>query len=403
MSSVMKFEDYQPAVSLILVKPAAPTSPTAQTETSDMSRAAAMQLIFELMLLIGKNMAQMQQITGESQVDTAKIAQDQAIGAAKDEHDLIKEFKKLHKEQQRAARWHVAEEVLKWTAAGIALTAGALLCETPIGFMILAATIAFTASPLFNMSTNIVAKGFEDLGIPKSWATIMAQIAIVTIITVVSFGTEAATVGTRVGIVAVDDAAETSTTVSEAEEDEVEQEVMESTETKNPTQSYRTSATTLASLQVLMSSGIIPESISKIPGINRYPWLAALLTILTEIVVSVAAMKVTPTSGLMDNLPKLTQNLLNMGRMTLSTASSLGTDIATMYTGYNELEQSKVNKKIAPLQSMTQFKEGFVQILTQLSSLSQQSYTQTMNANETIFRTDFASDMEACVRAQQQF
>ncbi len=387
MSPVAKFED-QPAVSLIL--PAPSFAPAA--DSNETSRAAMMQIIFGLLLLIGDNMAKIQQLNGQTQLNTAKIAQDQADGALKNEQNLLKQLKHLHKEQRRAAKWHIADQVLKGTGAAIALCIGGLLCETPIGFGIIAMTIAFTASPLFNKTVNLIAKGFEAAGFPKSWADIMAQISLLVVITAASFGTEAASVGWQGGITAVEDTAETGAQAAPESE----------TSAQAPTQVYRTSATTLASLQALMSSSLVPESISKIPGIKKYPWLMAVLTILTEIAVSVAAMQTTPASGAVSYLARLSPSTttLRIAMASFATVSSIGTDTATGYRGYNELQQGKTNEKIAPIQSLSQFEDGFFQIMTQLTTLLQKTYEKTMDVNQTIFKTDFSSDMQACVAVQ---
>ncbi|MGH2638997.1 MAG: hypothetical protein ACRDF4_06925, partial [Rhabdochlamydiaceae bacterium] len=175
----------------------------------------------------------------------------------------------------------------------------------------------------------------------------------------------------------------------------------------NIKQTRFTSATTQAFIQTLMSSNVIPEALAQSSWMKDHAWVMALVTLLIELTVMAGTIVATPTSGAMNGLQriggltKLSPTVLKIAVGALGSTAAALTDIATIVSGYNELEQSRINKKIAPLQALTMFEEGFFQIMTQLTSNSQQTYKQSMNASEALFNINFSSDMRACVVAQQ--
>jgi hypothetical protein len=213
----------------------------------------------------------------------------------------------------------------------------------------------------------------ENLGLPPATAKIISQAIIVVGVTALSFGSEAATVGTRIGIETVEEGG---------------------------AQLFRTAATTQAFLQTLMSSSLIPQMISAIPGIKQYPWLVGILTAATELTIAIVAFKATPTTGAQSALQKLVGT--NVSRMGIkiagnvtSTVGSIAMDVANVGKGFNEVAQSKIYREIAPLKELLIFQEGFMRVLDEVSSSLTRSTKQTLQANEEIFRVNFSQDMHS--------
>lgn len=440
MALVSKYDD-QPAVSLVLVKPAsgdpttAPVNLTPTPESGDQtSRAALMQMIYELLLLIGENMSKAQVANSKIQMNEADLAKAQVDAAKANVDQVNKAIEKLHHQQEEAKKWGIFGTIMKWIGVALALVVGALLCETGVGFAILALTVAFMASPLFDMAVKGIADLLVKAGVPQSWANIIAQVIILVVVVVASFGTEAATAGMRFGIQAAEDVGETAVQdTMKAVEQEIEEEVEEEgaiemqdlseeasskstsstentgSETTESTKSQArfTSATTQAFLQVLMSSNLIPELIGKIPGIKKYPWLVQLLSVLVEIVIALAAFKVTPTTGAangleqLSGLTKLSPAVLKAITASIATLVTVFADIAAIGTGLNQKKQAQIGRELATPQAALLFEEGIMQILTQITSQNQTAFNQTMKAQEAIFKVDFSADMKACVAAQQ--
>jgi hypothetical protein len=427
MSPVIKFEDL-PAVSLLLGNNEGSAALTLTKDSGDQtSRAALMQLIYELLLLVGENVSEVQTANAQTQLIGATIAEKQANAAQVSEQELTKELDKQQTEQAKAQEWGTFGTVMKWVGVGLSLVIGALLCETPIGFAILAATIAFTASPLFNDAVSGLATEIGKIpGISPEVANILAEVVVIVVVTAASFGAEAATVGIKGGISLVEDGSQLAVKAAQEESEEVgetaAEEVSEGSqtasksdatatnsanETSAKTQTYRTAATTNAFLQTLLSSNVLPNAISEIPGVKKYPWLVALLSIVAELAAALAAYKITPFSGeisvlgRLSSLTKLSQDSLKVTIATITGLTSTVSNSATIGQGYNELKQSDINKKIAPIQSQLIFQEGFTQIMMQLTSIAQQAYKQSMVADQEIFKIDFSSDMRGCVAAQQ--
>lgn len=446
MALVSKYDDQpavSPAVSLTLVKPVSgdpTTAPVNLTPTPDSgdqaSRAALMQMIYQLLLLIGENMSKAQVANSKIQMDEAALSKAQ-VSAAKENVDKVnKEIDKLEKQQEEARKWGIFGTIMKWIGAALALVVGALLCETGIGFALLAITVALMTVPVNSSGDTVFSlatKGLSDLlakaGVPQSWANIIAQAIVLVVVVVASMGTEAATVGMKGGIEVAEDIGETASQDGmKAAEQEIEDEL--STEMENLseeasnsanktertdseiTQTTRsqarfTSATTQAFLQTLTGSNLIPELIGKIPGIKKYPWLVQLMSVLLEIVIALAAFKATPTTGAasgleqLSGLTKLSPAVLKAITASIATLASIATDVATVGTALNEKKQAQIGKELAAPEANLLFDEGMMQILTQITSLNQTAFKQTMQAQEAIFKVDFSSDMKACVAAQQ--
>lgn len=387
--------------------------PTAGDQTS---RAAMMQLIYQLMLLIGENMSKLQAAQSQLQEDQETIAQAQATGAQVNAKNMADQLEKIQEEQQKAKLW----DVLKYIGAAIALAVGGLLCSTGVGFLLLAAVTAFVSSPLFTMATTALATAIQnaDPNMSSTWANIIAQVIVLVIVIVVSLGTEAAasavraatTVGEDVGTTALTDASDE--VVDELTQDAVE-ELGENTTNTQSTSSKPTftNASTQAILQTLMASNLVPELVDEIPGAKKHPWIGMLVSIIVQILATIATMNFSSVLESSDSFlstiltkfglaSKVGQSLVQGGIQLTGEAFNATGSIGG---GINLLNQSKFQKALAPIEAQLSFMQGFSEIMTQLSSQAQESSKQTMKALEGIFNINFSADMQACVQAQQSY
>ncbi len=381
----------------------APISLTPVADEGDpTSRAALMQIIYKLLLLIGQNMSKMQQANSKLQIDQQVIAEAQTKGAQENENSILAQLDKLKEEQANAAIWNVFGSVMKWIGAALAVVLGGLLSTTGVGFLILLAVTAFVTSPAFEMTTDALAKELVKIpGLPENWAKIISQVIVLIVVTVASAGTETATAGMKLGATIADDVVQATSVLA-----------------KVVSKISTTSATTEAFIQTLMSSSLIPELVNEIPGMDKLPWLQAVISVVVQIVIAVTAFKFTPTAGaeagsLLSKLGPDAKNVLgSFGGLTvrnqtiikliIETTAAVLNGIAGIGSGVSSLKISDMREAIAPLQALIKFVQGIMDILTRTSELGQKGFDETMKKLQGLFEINFSRDMEACVKAQIQ-
>lgn len=434
MAPITKLDDSHPAVSLMLIKPAPKeTSPDIDNLTpavdpssngdDQTSRAALMQMVFALLIFIGENMSKIQQVYSQSQQDLVTMSQAQVAAANAAQKELDAKLAELEKKEAEAKKWQTFGTVMKWIGVAVALILAAALCETGIGFALMVAVIAFTASPLFDMAVNKIKDDLVKDGMSPQWAQILAGVIVLVVVAVASLGTEAAAAGiSRFAATAGEEAGE-----------EVEMSVLQngktvandatdnasSAATKAP---FVTAASTQSILQTLTSSGLVTQLLEQIPGIKKYPWLVAILSVLITLTLMLAALKVTPTSG-GNMLQSAGKSLSGFGGMqkivayfstpsaiiaiksafaTFAFATQAGTSAAEIGASDNEMEQGKTRKKIAPIQAQLMISQALMKILVDIETLVQQNARSMITKNDTLFGINFSGDMKGCITAQVQ-
>ncbi len=378
------------------------------------SRAAMMQLIYQLMLLIGENMSKLQAAQSQLQEDQETIAQAQASGAQVNAKNMTEQLDKMQEQQQKAKLWNI----LKYIGAAIALAVGGLLCSTGVGFILLAAITAFVSSPLFTMATTALATAIQnaDPNMSSTWANIIAQVIVLVIVIVVSLGTEAVAsavraateVGEDVGTTVLEDVGEDTT--DELTQDAAEELSENTTNTKSTNSKPTfTNASSQAILQTLMASNLVPELVDEIPGAKKHPWIGMLVSIVVQILATIATMNFSSVLESSDSFLSSILTKLGLGSKVGQTIVQGGIQLTgeafnatgSIGGGINLLNQTKIQKALAPIEAQLSFMTGFSEIMTQLSSQAQAASKQTMQALEGIFKINFSADMQACVQAQQ--
>jgi hypothetical protein len=416
----------QPAVSLLLVKPSNQAQ-NSTIDTTDMSRNQLMQMIYTLMLLVGKNMSLVQTTYAQSQLNQETIVQRQAQATQTQTTKYMSSLQELQQKEAEAKKWELFGTVMKWVGVAAGLLVGALLCETPVGFFILAAVIAYTASPLFDMTTKALGGAIGKAIGNSTWGNIIAQVIILVTLTVLTCGAEGLSTGlSKLATTAGEDAAESATQAAAQTAKEVAEQVTqeisedaaqaskvaEGSSNKVAAKDFKprwTFASASVFTQTVMSSNIsgelITQLIEAIPGNEKAKKMAeTILTVVFDLLITLASFKFAASAGnLLEQASKLTSNpaLLRGGIAAFTGATQITTAAAEGGQGYNQYQQSQIQQEMAPLQANMQFGQGFFQILTQLANLAQQIYKSLMDSNKILFTTNFAADWQACVSAQQ--
>lgn len=436
MSPVTKTEA-MPAVSLTLVKPASPTHSSVNVSNGldDTSRAQLMLLIYNLMIVVGENMSSIQNSYAQNQLDQAKIAQNQADGTEKETQQYLSKLSNLEEKRAEAKKWGVFGTIMKWIGVAIGLLVGALLCETPLGFIVLAAVIGFTASPLFDTAVSALGNAIGKAIGNTTWGSILAQAIILVVITVATCGAEGLSTGlTKLMTTAGEDAAEvgTQTTVQVAKQiaEEVEEEVTEEASSQLSQTSEQASEQTASKVsakdfkprwsyasagvftQTLLSTNLISNLalaiVDSVPGAKKNELvqiITQILALILELAVAFASFKGVSGEGvnLMQKLAQVTDSpiLTRVAAGSIVGTTQVVNGIAVGGQSWYTYEQGQIQGELAPIQGSLMFGESFFQILTQLASAAQQAYKSLMHSNTILFNTNFSSDWQACVRAQQ--
>lgn len=392
MAPVTKYNDDLPAVSLSLVKDASNDSNnTIDTNGTDgqISRAAMMSMIFQLMSQIGINQSIIAKANAQSQVDQTTIAEAQANNAQALSQTVSKQVDDYMKQLEESQKWSFWGSIFKWIVAAIVIVIGALTSEFGVGLLLLTAVTVFMASPLFDMAVGALAKGLEAAGLPSTWANVLAQIIVIVIVTICTLGIGTAGEAANLAAKGAGTAAEIGSSAAQA----------------------ALKMALQAMLQALLSSSVLPQLLAQIPGIDKIPVLQAILTIVLTIIIAVVAGKLMSTAGategqsLLSKLgTKLEQSLVdirsletavnNAGRVArvAGTAAEAG---AGTGTAVYELKASDVLKILAPLQALMGFVSGIATLMSKMSDQIEANTQSSMKTFNTLFNTKFYADMEA--------
>jgi hypothetical protein len=402
MSPVTKLEDL-PETTLALTKIL--QNPSTQGDPSHLSREELMQMIYALLFLVGENMSSIQNSFAKNQLDLSKIAGQQADVSQIQTNEFVQKMQQYEEAQKEAAKWGVLGTVFKWIGVALGTILGALLCETPVGFGILAGVIALTASPLFGKTVDALGAAIgKTCG--GEWGKIIAEAILLVAVTVVSCGAE----GLSTGV---------SKVISSATEDVIEDGAQEGVQMARREAEVGigdfapkwSSATSSAFTQTLASSNLIGDFLTQImqygPGDKKAKQDAAMvLSLIFNALLSVAACKMSTTGGanLLEKLSGLLKDpaLLRKGLTTMTGLSQIGTSAGGVGNGYYTYEQGQVQEGLAPIQAGMLYSQEFFQILNRITSLCQEVCKSLMDSNKILFETDFSADFAACVNAQQQ-
>ncbi len=400
MASVLK-TDCLPAVSLMVVQSSKTEGQAELTNNSSfdgISRDELMRMIFMLMSLVGQNMSVIQKSYAQSQLDQEQVAQNEATATTAQTKQYLDNLAAYDAQQDEAQKWGVFGQVMKIVGAVVGIIAGVLLSEVGVGTIILAAVIAFTATPLFDKAVSALGNAIGQAIGNSTWGNIIAQALIVVVLTVATCGAE----GLSAGLAG---AAKT------AGDDAVQEAVSFA-----PRFNY---ASVGVLTQTLLSTNLVGELVTQMveafPGDENAKKIAeTILTVALDIVLMVASCKIasnaaSSTGNLVAKLGQYSGDAVQFGiyaRRALTTllgTTQSATALAQGSQGYFQLQEGTIKEGLAPVQARMTFGQSFFQTLTQLASLAQQLYKSVMESDRILFSTNFSSDWSACVAAQNQY
>jgi hypothetical protein len=346
------------------------------------------------MSLVGKNQAIIARANGQLQTDQSSIVQAQADSAAVQSKEVVKQVNNYMQQLADSAQWSFFGSIFKYIAAAIVIVVGVLTSEFGIGLVLLSAVAIFMASPLFDMTVNALANGLVAAGCPKEWANLIAQIIVIVVITVCTFG--AGTASSASGL------AKAGSEVAQAGS------------------KFATVMSTAAKLalqvmiQALLSSTILPQLLAKCPGIDQIPALQAFLTVVISVIAALLAGKLMMGSAgsegqsLLQTIgTKLKQSLADIKTVeyTINTAGRIGRGVATAGEtaagggqAYYALQASGILAMLAPLRSLMQLFGGFSSVMTHMSEQTQETIKNAAKTFITLFKTEFYADTRALVK-----
>src|SRR5579872_2321035 len=174
-------------------------APVTKTETHNVSYQQMLQSIFELEGSISLNEGQLAENSNKTQMSQAQVEQEQVQISHQQYQSEIAQLQKLQNQEGTAQKWSTFGDIMKWVGVGVAACVGALLCETPAGFAILAGVIALTASGVLNKGIsalgNALGNAMGGSTGDHTWGNIIAQVIVIAALTIVTAGAEGVYVG----------------------------------------------------------------------------------------------------------------------------------------------------------------------------------------------------------------
>ena len=390
MATVTKLEELN-AVSLQLTRPASKIVDLTPVSDGDASRAAAFDMIYKLLLLIGENMSKMQQANSQTNLNQSHVAESQSKATQVAAQDQVKKLDDYIQQLQEQAKWGPLFIFFKVLAAVVSAVIAVFSCGTAAGLLLSLVVIALTCSPAFDHAVAGIASALEADGVDSGTAKIIADVIMTVVVAVLSFGTEAIGGALQAGTSAAE--AGTEAAVSAA-----------STIARGASSISASSAEAIIS--AIISSNFITDLIDKIPGAKKIPIISVVISILVQVIALFAAGKFaagnSDTAVITSLSKKLTPELLQKLTPALGLISGFANTGSGIGEGVMGIKQSNIQKEIAPLQALLGYLAAYMQTWTQLTSQSQKSMQSSINNYANIFDINFSRDMQACVAAQYQ-
>ena len=192
MAPVTKAETY---LELSSIKTYSNPGLSSSSSSDQATHQQMMDSIFQLLMAIGLDEGILAKNFDQSQADQSQIAQAQAQSANTQTQNYLAQLAKAQQEQASAHRWSIFGDVMKWVGVAVGVVVGGLLCESPVGFAILAGVIAFAASPLFNKAVSALGTAIGNAIGSQTWGNVLAQVITVVVLTVATAGAEGIAAG----------------------------------------------------------------------------------------------------------------------------------------------------------------------------------------------------------------
>lgn len=387
------------------------------SQATQTSYQQAMTITWAMLMKIALNMGLISQDFSQNQSDQAAISQSQAQTEHENFQKYMAQVAAYAEEQKKAHGWGIFGDVMKWVGIAVAAVVGALLCETPAGFGILALVIGLTASGLLNKGLSFIGDKLGSAMGSNTWGNIIVQVFAVAILTVATAGAEAgytAVVASKAATAAADAATEAAVgAATKAAEDagqvaeQTTNALTNSTDKTNFGTNFKSSlngyatrtvgVTSLASTNVV--GELVQESIEHIPGNSTAKeWAETILTTAIMLTIALVSFKgMTQNESIVNQFTQKAPMLktgLFMAQGTGQLASG-GAKVGSEWTAY---VGAGIQKTQGPLQAAITNSTGMIQVFNSLSSVTQEVMKAMMAAYQPIFSINFGAGWDTATQ-----
>jgi len=397
-----------------------------KAKSKETSYQQAMMITYQMLMAIAINMGEIGKGFNEIQSDQASVSKTQADETSKNTQKYLEQVAAAAHE----SFWSKFADAFKWIGLALAAVVGALLCETPAGFAMLALVIGLTASGLLNKGISLLGDAIGEAIGNKTAGNIMAQILGIVVITIATCGADTAC-SIAIASRAAAQAADTGVTVAaEAGEQAVETAIAEvASETAEGTTTALTNTTSdvasaaeksvgdyiKASLKgystrsvfvnTLCSSNLIGEVIQQMmrifPGKSDAEWkqiTEAVATAIATIAVAIFSMQ-----GMSENTPFISKFInmvpkLRTGIFALQGVTSVVGDTAQAGNSWENYLSAEIQKGEAPLKKAIDESQEASQALNELSKVMHQAMESMMKSLQPIFSINFGAGWQAAAQ-----
>jgi hypothetical protein len=390
---------------------------SSKKEAAQTSYQQAMTMTFAMLFAIALNMGKIGQAFSQNQSDQAALAQSQAETTHENVQKYLSQLAAYQEEQKKAHAWGIFGDVMKWVGIAVSAVVGALLCETPAGFAILAVVIGLTASGLLNKGLSFVGDKLGNAMGSKTWGNIFVQVIAIAVLTVATAGAEAgysAVVASKAATAAADAASETAVgAATKAAEDatqtaEQATSALSNTDKTNFGTNFKSSlngyavrtvgVTTLASTNVV--GELVQESIEHIPiNSTAKEWIENCLNAAIMLTIALVSFK-----GMSENesiVNQFTQKAaqLKTGLFGIQGAGDVVTNVAYGGNAWTNYVGAGIQKGQGPIEAAITNSQGMLQIFSSLTSVTQEAMKSMMQAFQPIFTINFGAGWDAATQA----
>jgi hypothetical protein len=384
------------------------------SQATQTSYQQAMTITWAMLMKIALNMGLISQDFAQNQSDQAAISQSQA----QTEHENVQKYMAqeaaFEAEQKKAHAWGIFGDVMKWVGIAVAAVVGALLCETPAGFAILACVIGLTASGLLNKGLSFIGDKLGSAMGSNTWGNIIVQIVAVAVLTVATAGAEAgytAVVASKAATAAADAATEAAVGAATKAAEDAGQAAEQTTGAltngadktnfgtnfKSSLNGYATrtvGVTSLASTNVV--GELVQESIEHIPGNSTAKeWAETILTGAIMLTIAIVSFK-----GMTENesiVNQFTQKAaqLKTGLFVIQGSGSAVSDTASIENAHISIVAADIQAQQGPLQAAITNSSGMMQVFNSLTQVTQEVMKAMIAAYQPIFSINFGAGWDA--------
>lgn len=377
------------------------------------------ELIGKILVELGIFLSQVQQTSTQISNDQVNVAQAMAKNAQDENKDIQAKIKKMQEEEEAAKSgfWGFLSSLFGNKVFQIILTVviGLLFCESPIGFVMLAALVTLQATGALDKMTTGLANAMGG----GPWANFFAGVIITTLLTggaglaeglgsaaisgLAKGATEAvvedgAQVGTKVATEVVEkEAANEASKIGESEGSEAAENAGKDENWLTKSTGYYTNTTAMVLAQSLTQTNLIYNFLIGC-GMDKKTamWVAAVLNVIASIAAMAGALKGSTSTvlDLMSQAGKL-GTAFKFTALGIQGLAGVGSSAYGIKEGTTQMDVADIKKQMAPeLAQITQL-EALSKIFGEMIQVTNNNIANIMKNQSSIFAVNFATGWQA--------